>query len=212
MILSIDKIVHGNPCARDYSLMQKETYLDRLIPELQAFPPPKNSSQATRAELHSLVEFAQTKRVVQNNLYDETLLHHIKKMFVDAGADPVEIDTITHSIAEDVIPLITKLKYYFNRPRPSQLSYYFNVNLYSDFSYFTNNPSYPSGHTCLTAITGEVLGNLYPQSYKHMQLLIKDVLTSRLYLAVHYPSDNDMSMVVARKVLSDGQFKANYRL
>jgi hypothetical protein len=212
MHLSIDKIVAGNPCNRDHKLMQKESYLDRLLPELYKFTPPKNSSQATKDELRSLVDFTSTQRVIQNNLYDEALLPHIKKLFMDAGADPEYIDFVTTAVAEDAIPMITKLKYYFNRPRPAQLAPYYDIPLYPDFSYFTNNPCFPSGHTTLTTITCEVLGNHYPEAYRIMQRLIDDVMTSRLYLGVHYPSDNDMARLVAKKVIENAEFKAKFKL
>jgi membrane-associated phospholipid phosphatase len=212
MFLSIDSLVAGNPCSRDYKLMQTESYLDRLLPDLYKFTPPKNSSPATRAELHSLVQFTQTQRVFQNNLYDEALLPHIKKLFTEAGASEEYIDFVTTAVAEDAIPMITKLKYHFNRPRPTQLAPYFDIALYPDFSYFTNNPCYPSGHTTLTTITCEVLGNHFPEAYQVTQRLIEDVMNSRLYLGVHYPSDNDMARVVANKVLENPQFKSKFKL
>lgn len=192
--------------------MQVESYLDRLLPELYQLTPPKNTSQTTKDELHSLVRSVATERVIQNNVYDEKLLPHIKEIFVNAGADPEYIDVVTTGIAEDCIPLITKLKYFFNRPRPSQLAPYLDIKLYPDFSYFTNNPSYPSGHTTLTAITCEVLGNHYPEAYNIMKRLMDDVMTSRLYLGVHYPSDNDMGRLVAQKVVSNPEFMNKYRL
>ena len=212
MHVLIDKIVFGNPCNRDHGLMKKENYLDRMLPELIKFTPPKNTSQATKDELHSLVKFCETKRIVQNNLYDEALLPHIKQIFVDAGASSEYITEIMAAIAEDCIPFITKLKYYFNRPRPAQLAPYFSIPLYPDFSYFTNNPSYPSGHTTLTTITCEVLGNHYPEAYQVTKRLIEDVMVSRLYLGVHYPSDNDFARVVAGKVVANAEFKAKFQL
>lgn len=212
MHISIDDIVFGNPSNRDFAIMQQPGYLDKLIPGLQKLTPPRNSSKTTQDELDAILRMVSTERVKQNNLYDEALLPHIKQLFVDAGAEVEQIDTITKNIAEDVIPLLTKLKYFFNRPRPSQLAPYFNIPIHADFSYTTNNPSYPSGHTCLTAITGEVLGNHYPEAYQIMKELIADVMTSRLYVGVHYPSDNDMSMVIAQRVVKFPEFMAKYNL
>lgn len=210
--LTVDQIVFGNPCANDMHLIQKENYLDRLLPELYGLTPPKNSSSATRGELDDLVRFTGTKRELQNNLYDEALIAYIKKYFVDAGADPDYIDDITKRVAEDCYPLIVKLKYKFNRPRPSQLAHYLGVKLFPDFSFFTNSPSYPSAHTTLTTITCEVLGNHFPETYQTMQGLIDDVMGSRLYLGVHYPSDNDIARVIAKKVITNPEFMARFKL
>jgi membrane-associated phospholipid phosphatase len=136
----------------------------------------------------------------------------IKKTFMDGGAAKEFVDTVSTGVADDVIPLITQLKYHFNRPRPGQLAHYYGINLFPDHSYFTNNPSFPSGHTCLTVVTCNVLGNLYPEMFKKMLPVIKEVMDSRVSLGVHFPSDNDMSMVVAKSILANPEFKANYHL
>ena len=212
MNIDVDKIIFGHPTARDYELMKQPCFLDRLLPDLQNFTPPPNSSIATRNELLKLVDYTATARIKEHSIYDEGLIPHIKELFINAGASPDFIDDVTREIMGDMVPMITKLKYYFNRPRPAQLAPYFDIILIPDFSYFTNNPSYPSGHTCLTAVTCEVLGNHYPEVYTRMQDLIKKVEASRLCLGVHYPSDNDMSRVVAKHVLSNAEFRSKYNL
>jgi hypothetical protein len=210
--IPFDSIAFGNPSARDHLMMTKENYLDKLIPEMKRWTPPPNSSSVTQNELKRLQQYLTTKREVKDNMYDEGLLDMIKSHFIKAGADKEFVTVVTEGVAEDVIPLITKLKYWFNRPRPSQLSWYYDMNFFPDFSYFVNNPSYPSGHSTLTAVTCHVLGNLYPEAYKTIQGVIKEARESRLYLGLHYPSDNDMAMVVAKNVLENPEFKANYRL
>lgn len=210
--IPFDEIGFGNPSARDHLMMTKEVYLDVLLPSLSNFTPPKNSSDVTRHELKHLEKLVLSKRVVKNNMYDNALLDMLKKIFIEQGASQEFVDTICDGVAEDVIPVITKLKYHFNRPRPAQLSWYYNMNLFPDFSYFTNSPSYPSGHTCLTVVTSHVLGNLYPEGFKKVQSVIQEVSDSRLMLGVHYGSDNDMSRVVAKKVLDNAEFKIKYRL
>lgn len=210
--LTVDQIVFGNPCANDLNLIKKETYLDRLLPELYNFTPPKNSSPAARQELEDLVRFTQSKREIQNNLYDEALMNYIRDYFVKAGADPDHINEVIQLVADDCYPLIIKLKFHHNRPRPHQLAHYLGVKLYPDFSYFTNSPSFPSCHTTLTTITCEVLGNHFPETYQTMQKLIDDVMGSRLYLGVHYPSDNDIARVIAKKVIQNPEFMARFKL
>jgi hypothetical protein len=209
---NLNDIKFGNPCLRDHKMIHTENYLDRLIPFLKKYTPPENNSQATRAEINQLVNLLATPRNNDNNLYDEQLTAYIKAVFVNAGADAEEIQSIITDIANDVLPLITKLKFIFQRPRPATLAYYCGVPLHPDFSYFTNSPSYPSCHTALTAITCETLGNLYPESYAQMQKITATVRDSRLYLGVHYSSDNDMAMIVANKVLENPEFKLKRRL
>lgn len=210
--IEFDSIAFGNPTARDHVMMLKENYLDKLLPAMKRFTPPHNSSSVTQNELRKLVEYVNAKRTVKDNMYDEGLLKMIKNHFIEAGANEEFVTRVTGSIAEDVIPLVTKLKYWFNRPRPLQLSWYYNMNFFPDFSYFVNNPSYPSGHSTLTAVTCHVLGNLYPEGYNTIKKIIAEARESRLYLGVHYPSDNDMAMVVAKAITENPEFKANYRL
>lgn len=210
--VKLDSIGFGNPCVRDYVVMQKETYLDRLLPDLQKKTPPANSSAATNDELLLLTRYTAKERMAENNLYDENLLPYIKHIFMQAGASGEYMDTITQSISEDVLPLIVKLKFFFQRPRPSQLAYLLNINLFPDFSYFVNSPSYPSCHVTLTYVTCEVLGNHYPEAYEKVQEILKKVALSRLHLGVHYPSDNDMAMYVGKQVVANSQFKAKYEL
>lgn len=212
MVINLDDIAFGNPSSRDFLIMKQENYLDALFPKLIRFTPPKNSSAAAAGELQTLVNYVNAKREVKNNLYDEGLLLMIRDVFMEAGADKEFIETVSTGVAETVVPLITKLKYHFNRPRPAQLSWYHSLNFYPDFSYFTNSPSYPSSHVALTVITCHVLGNLHPEGYNRIQPLIEEMKQSRLYLGVHYPSDNDMSMVIAKAVLDNAEFKAEFNL
>ncbi len=210
--IPFDDIGFGNPSSRDFLIMKQDSYLDKLLPELQRFSPPKNSSAAAVSELKQLVNYVNSKREVKNNLYDEGLMKMIKELFMQGGADEQFIDQVSGKIAEDVIPILTKLKFFFNRPRPAQLSYYYDLEFFPDFSYFTNSPSYPSSHVALTVITTHVLGNIYPEMYNKAIPIIEEVKKSRLLLGVHYPSDNDMSMVVAKAVLENPEFKATFKL
>lgn len=212
MNININDIMFGHPNARDRTLINQATYLDKVIPDIQHYTPPPNNSKATIEELQLLVEYTQTQKVEEHHVFDEGLIPYIKNLFIGAGASEEYIDELTKSIQEDVVPLVTKLKYMFNRPRPLQLAPYHGIVLIPEFSYFTNNPSYPSGHTCLTAITCEVLGNHYPDVYQEMIDLIKSVERSRLCLGVHYPSDNDMSRVVAKHVINNSEFRVKYKL
>lgn len=208
--MSIDDLVFGNPSSRDQQIMNSSYYLDCIIPELKKFTPPKNSLSGP--ELNKLMEFTSVRKDEKDLLYDERLMQEIKKTFIKEGAQEEFIDTISTSIADDVLPVVIKLKYLFNRIRPQQLSWYYNLNLFPDHSYFVNNPSYPSTHTTLTIVTCHVLGNLYPQAYNKIQKIIEEVKSSRLYLGVHYPSDNNMSVVVAKSILDNKEFKMKYHL
>ena len=63
------------------------------------------------------------------------------------------------------------------------------------------SPSYPSGHTFQAKLVCEVLGNKYVEHNDYLQKLAHDVELSRLYLGLHFQSDNDFALVVAQKLL-----------
>lgn len=211
-VINLDKIVFGNPSGRDKHIMETGTYLDSIMDDVLIFAPPKNSSPATVAELEMIKRKLSSRSKDSDILFDNELLSYIKNVFIKGGADKGFVDTVCNAIAEDVVPLVTRMKYYFNRPRPYQLAYYHGVELFPEFSYFTNTPSYPSGHTCLTFVTLGVLGNLYPEQYKKVSSLVEQVSESRVAIGAHYPSDNNTAIILGQKILSNPEFKSNYRL
>ena len=64
----------------------------------------------------------------------------------------------------------------------------------------------------IAAVLCDVLGNQFPDSYEAMIEFTKEVRESRLYLGVHYPSDNDIAMKVSEIILSNPEFMQKYRL
>lgn len=212
MLIDINKIVFGNPCKRDYDIIRKATYLDSLLPELVTITPPDNGSGVTLSELKMLAKRSTDPDNESNHLYDEHLLNSIKSTFIQQRANESLVNEICESIANDVVPIVTKIKYYFNRPRPTQLSAYLGVDLHPLFSFFSSSPSYPSGHVTMSAITIEVLGSIYPDAYMKARPLINNIRSSRIHMGVHYPSDNEMAMVLASKVIEHQEFKKKYDL
>jgi hypothetical protein len=46
----------------------------------------------------------------------------------------------------------------------------------------------------------------------YFQNLAKDIEYSRIFLGVHYPSDNDFSLYIVDTIIKDKEFKAKYGL
>lgn len=212
MDFTIDTVAFGNPCSRDIRIMKQTSFLDSLIEPLSTYTPPPNSSEVTKGELQQIENLLKNPIPDKDHYFDNQLLDAIKGHFIDHGAEEKFVTTVSDGIAQLVIPLLTKLKYRFNRPRPAQLAYYLEMKVYPEFSYFVNSPSYPSSHTCLTIVTCQVLGNLSPLAYKTIQPLIDSAADSRIQLGLHYKTDNDMSKVVAKKILDHPKFKEEFAL
>ena len=123
---------------------------------------------------------------------------------------PAKLEKVVREIHDDIIPLIVKLKFTYNRPRPYQLSFFKGLKLYPFKSATADSPSYPSGHAYQAKIYAEVLGNIYPKFYKALNDLANDIAWSRLYLGVHYPTDTEFALYMADIVLKHPEFRKKF--
>lgn len=215
--MNLDLITYGNPTQEQLVFLQKETFCDSLFDELSKYTFPKNSSEATIEELNTIVEnikgvSGKDYFLNRYKAYDRSL----KKSFTDLILKDVEDrDAILSTIAqifEDTNPLLIKLKYYHQRPRPYQLAQYYKLKLFPYESHSANSPSFPSGHAFQSRLITEVIGNLYPQTYALMQKVFMDICYSRVYMGLHYDSDIDVGVFCADKVLALKEFKEKYKL
>ncbi len=211
----LDEIVWGNPSQEDVHNMQVTNYLDVLLPDLQNIRPFYNSSAGTREELNQLVRYSQQRdNSARRNVFDGDLVPYINNLFIKNGADSSDVMTTTKNLVDDVLPLITKLKYHHQRPRPFQLAHYLGLKFFPSFSKYVSSPSYPSGHTTLCLIIAEVLSthyaNSYPTCFEVMKKFSGEVMDSRLYMGVHYASDNRFACQVAQAVIDNKNFREKY--
>lgn len=209
----IDELKYGTPSKQDYENIQLEGFLDDLLPKLYTYMPPPNSSEATKNELIYLLRQANARQITRKELFDRSLIPFLDDLFIKNDADPKDVTETTKNICSDVLPIITKLKYFFNRPRPYQMLYYYpDIELFPDYSYFVSSPSYPSGHAIIGLVAGHVLANHYPQAYQTMTNFMQEIQLSRLALGVHYPSDNQFAQIVVDEIIRHPGFLHKYDL
>jgi hypothetical protein len=215
--MNLDSITYGNPTKEQLPYLLKESYLDSLFSELTSFGFPKNSSDATKEELNHIVDClnlipSRESHLERYKIYDR----HLKKYFIEGmvkgGVDAEEITKLVNDVIEDTLPLLTKLKYHFQRPRPYQLAQYYKLKLFPFKSNSADTPSFPSGHSFQAKLLTEVIGNKYPQTYSFMQDVFNDICYSRIYLGLHYQSDIDVGIFCAEKVLRTRSFMEKYKL
>jgi hypothetical protein len=215
--MQVNELRFGNPNRSHLVYLKTENYLDSLIPELSSYPPPANDSEQAYQEIHQLIEYTsfvekdeQLRR--RYELYDGNFENYIIERLVNAGADKEQVEKIVREIHDDIIPLIVKLKFNYNRPRPYQLSFFKGLKLYPFKSASADSPAYPSGHAYQAKIYAEVLGSIYPKFYKALNDLANDIAWSRLYLGVHYPTDTEFALYTAEVVLKHPEFRKKYKL
>lgn len=215
--MNLDEITYGNPNQEQIIHLQTDSYTDCLFDDLSTFTFPKNSSEATREELNYLVDC--TNNLQKRNeflkkfmTYDKFLLRYFLDGMVKAGEDKDEIAKLITGIIEDTKPLLNKLKFHFQRPRPYQLAQYYKLKLFPFPSATSDSPSFPSGHAFQAKLVTEVLGNRYPKSYAFMQDVFMDICMSRVFMGLHYQSDIDVGIFAAEKVLQLKEFKDKYKI
>ena len=190
--------------------------LEKHIPQLINFTFPKNSSKATREELNQLVDYIDTIKKDPETLkryraYDTSIERIFAQVILEQNLGEKGIE-IVDSLFDETLPLLIKLKFYFQRPRPYQLAEYYKIKMFPFESRSADSPSYPSGHTFQSKLICHVLGNHFPEKFDFFENLAKDIEYSRLYLGIHYPSDNDFSLFIADTIIRDKEFKYKYEL
>ena len=145
--------------------------------------PPKDNSLETFKEIQSINKLRQDKDFVKN--HDDVYDNFVS---VVGKEDSEQIKELIN----DSRVIITKLKNYFNRPRPKKLAKNFGIKLEDIELDSMKTPSYPSGHSTQGYLVAEVLKNKYPNKSKQLDKIAKDISDSRNIARAHYKSDSEM--------------------
>jgi membrane-associated phospholipid phosphatase len=89
-----------------------------------------------------------------------------------------------HAAMMDAIIGCWDAKYYYWTIRPSQA----DLGITLTFG-LPNHPSYPSGHSCVSAAAATVLSHLFPDRAAELQSWVTDAGLSRMYAGIHYRFD-----------------------
>ncbi len=213
----INQIRFGTPTVEQLETLNKQTYLDALFAELTQFGYPNNSSDATKEELNQVVDYlkelkADSDWMKRYVMYDRAMIRYFKEALSDEEETRARISALVDSVIADSSPLLLKLKYHFNRPRPRQLADAHKLKLFPYNSISDNTPSFPSGHAFQAKLLFEVIGNTFPSSYPSMEKLFQDICYSRVFMGLNYQSDVDVAIFCADKCIEENEFKIKYRL
>jgi hypothetical protein len=213
----LDSITWGNPSQRHLPYLEEnKSPLEKLIPQLVKFTFPKNSSKSTREELNQLVDYIEdlkkdAEALKRYRMYDTSLTRVFAQIIMEQDLGELGADLID-KLLDDTLPLIIKLKFYFQRPRPYQLGEAYKIKLFPFDSKSHNSPSYPSGHALQSKLICYVLGNHFPDRFDYFERIAKDIEYSRLYMGLHYQSDIDYALYISEIIIKDKDFKAKYGL
>lgn len=172
---------------------------DKVLPE-----PPENGSKYTKIELLKMADMTKSLTSNQKDLImmvDDDPNHVFEKLINKHGfKDHKEEFKKAWALTK---PVIMNLKWKFNRPRPYQLAeaYGIKINVLETKTHHT--PAYPSGHSAWAAMMGYILAEHYPEHSSEIFGLINVAAEARVLQGVHYPSDNDASMVITGALWQD---------
>lgn len=166
--------------------------LDEII-----LPPPANDSAMTQHELKALSQLPEDAEFVRK--YDD--IHEaFENYYNEIGADfPSEI---VEKAIKETAPVILKLKYYYDRPRPYQLAREYDIDLGVVLELQSmRTPSYPSGHST----QGYYIAYLLKDNGGPSGILkvAQNISRSRNIARAHYASDSAAGRELASTLLEN---------
>jgi hypothetical protein len=167
--------------------------------------PALNSSKETLKEL-SIVSTATKNRTSK----DIELVHN-----VDVDMDTPYILLLKRynlsypqnyiNLFYDIVrPIVLNIKNYWNRARPKQLAELYNIDIDVILTDTHHTAAYPSGHTVYSSLVAHILKDIYPQiNRKELDHIVNETAKARVLQGVHYPSDNQASLVFSKFVFDN---------
>jgi len=214
--MNLDQVTFGNPTIEQKKYLEEISIVDDLFPKLKQDSFPHSSSELVKDELNEIVDYlndissdGNETYLARYKSYDRSLVQVITATFKEKDID---VEELCINIINDIKPLLIKLKYHFQRPRPKQVAQYYKLKLFPYQSFSADTPSYPSGHTLESYVLLNVIANKYPSEYHFCKEMINDVAYSRIYLGLHFATDNDFAKFVGQEILKHPNFTKKYEI
>ena len=189
----------GSPTDKQKAIMKRSTPLitidwDSIIPD-----PPSNTSDVTKTDLSKVEELSRRISFEEFDfimLVDDDTANLFKAYTKRVGLDyPTGL---IDSVVDNIDTMLLNLKYKFRRPRPFQIAPHLGYIISVIQTDTHQTPAYPSGHQGQGAIIAEVLSSLYPEHKAQWNNFADLVGKARVMQGVHYPSDNEVSITLAK--------------
>lgn len=165
-------------------------------------PPPKNTSKTTLKELKVISAKTLSRSntdIAIVNLIDQDIDAVFKDLLSKYNIEyPQKYIDLFYTISR---PILKNIKGFWNRPRPYQLAEFYDIEIDVIYTETHHTASYPSGHTVYSKLIALILTDLYPIIPQSKLNKIVDVTANaRIMQGVHYPSDNNASLILANSI------------
>ena len=214
--MNLNQVTYGNPTMEQKKYLEEISIVDDLFPKLKNDYFPETNSELVKDELNEIVDYlndiseqGNESFLARYKSYDRSLLQVIITTFQEKDID---IEELSKDIIKDINPLLLKLKYHYQRPRPRQVAQYFKLKLFPYQSFSADTPSYPSGHTLEAYVILNAIANKFPNEYQFCKEMINDIAYSRIYLGLHFATDNDFAKFVGQEILKHPNFTKKYEI
>jgi len=162
--------------------------------------PPAFDSERLREELLQTMRHTQSPEVGDefSRAVDADMIPYICSVAecYGAQADPDELQ----ELISDLVPLILRVKYAFNTPRPWQLAPAYGLSIRRLASSSAETPAYPSGHAIQAATACGLVASRFPHAARQLNRAAEKIGQSRLELGVHYPIDVLQGLRIGRQI------------
>ena len=190
-------IANGPPAGATFGGVA--TYFLTSSNQFRPAPPPAFGSAAFLADLAEIKTLSDTRtpeqRLIANNwnyptgsmtppgYWNEIASQYIAEHGLDElGA--AHVYALTGGAMEDALIACWEAKYHYWTIRPSQVESAITLVFA-----LPNHPSYPSGHSCVSAAAATTLAALFPQHAVQLDRWVTQAGLSRMYAGIHYRFD-----------------------
>ncbi len=168
-------------------------------------PPPAFGSpefNAALAEVRSLSDHLSPAQLALAQLWNDRGPAYMNSVAADlitshhnSEREAARVFALANMAAFDVLNACfdAKLAYYLIRPSQADPQIHLPIGL-------PNHPSYPSGHSCITASYAAVLVDAFPDEADHLDAMVEDAGLSRMYGGLHYRFDCEVGHTLGRQV------------
>jgi hypothetical protein len=209
----INNVTYGNPVDEFLPYLKNGAY-QSIYEQLKEYPFPPNDSEATQDELRELIAYQnmpeqQDEKIIARYMgYNDDVVGIFKKYVTSKIGE--NLDSEIDEVIEDSKFVLLKLKFFYQRPRPYQVAQYYKAKLFPFKSMTAISPSYPSGHVFQARLLTELIGNKFPEHYEFLKNLTHDISVSRMFLGLHFPSDNDFAVYCVKTLTKSKEFTTKY--